>query len=536
MSASIRPSALPVNRRSGRVLYAVAAAGLLFLALFNLRDYPTTWFDEGSHLHVPQTLVRFGEYADYSSDGFRYYGPTIGVGPTVLLPIAAVYKVFGVGLLQGRLVIAAYLVLAVWLFFLLARSLGGVVFAGIAVALLLSSPTVAFVETGRQVLGEVPAMAFLLAGLLVWFSAWECRGGRLTLAGLLLAAAAVTKYQNLLVLAPTLLIAWVANAFYYRTARHRVFLIPGIIVASTFAAWQAILVLYLGPSTAAENFAALREASAGAAAAFSPELMKQAVRQLLSFQTYGGALLVAIAYGATQSFSRTRQSQQWSILFLLVACNLVWFVVASIGWPRYAFTGLVIAALFVARLFVDLLAHLMPADLNWRRWLSAGTYGLPLAISVWLLAFVMTGMAATALPVLRPPDNAPAAMAEYLNRTVPHDALIETWEPELGALTAHNYHYPPSRLLAVAVRHIWLRGPAPSVQYKLPENALPPYVVVGAFSRWVALYPTSTLERDYQRVTTIGEYELYQRKGQATIVGGDTRPPSIASSKTLDVN
>jgi len=511
------------------VLYAFAVAIVAFLALFNLRDYPTTWFDEGSHLHVPQTLVRFGEYADYSSDGFRYYGPTLGVGPTVLVPIAAVYKVFGTGLLQGRLVIVAYLLLAVWLFYRLGRSLGGTAFAVLALALLLSSPSLGFIETGRQVLGEVPATAFLLAGLFVWFSAWECRGGKLAIAGLLLGAAAVTKYQNLLALAPTLLLAWGANTFYFRAARHRVFLVPGVLVAATFAAWQAALVLYLGPSTAAENFAAVREASAGAAAAFSPELMKRGVRELLSFQTYGGALIVALAYAATRSVARTRESQQWSILFTLVACNLVWYVIASIGWPRYAFTGLVIAAYFVARLFLDLLARTIPADFNWRRWPSAAN-GLPLAVSMWLLVIVVPGMAAVALPVVRPPYNAPAEMAAYLDRTVPRELVIETWEPELGALTAHNYHYPPARLLAVAVRHIWLGGPGPAQQYNLPKDTLPPFVVVGAFSRWVGLYANSTLEADYQLVTTIGSYELYQLKRAQAIASSQGDSASVPTS------
>ena len=51
---------------------ALALAVLLFLSVYNLADYPLTWFDEGSHLHVPKTLVQFGVYADYSSEGFRY--------------------------------------------------------------------------------------------------------------------------------------------------------------------------------------------------------------------------------------------------------------------------------------------------------------------------------------------------------------------------------------------------------------------------------------------------------------------------------
>ena len=36
-----------------------------FLTFYNLTSYPVTWFDEGSHLHVPKTLIRFGVYADY---------------------------------------------------------------------------------------------------------------------------------------------------------------------------------------------------------------------------------------------------------------------------------------------------------------------------------------------------------------------------------------------------------------------------------------------------------------------------------------
>ncbi|MFN3762806.1 MAG: glycosyl transferase, partial [Anaerolineae bacterium] len=103
---------LKVNQKA--TMAALAVAVVLFLALYHLRDYPLTWFDEGSHLHVPKTLVRFGVYADYSSEGFRYYGPTIGVGPTVMLPIAAAFKLFGIGLLQARLVMVLYLLAAIY--------------------------------------------------------------------------------------------------------------------------------------------------------------------------------------------------------------------------------------------------------------------------------------------------------------------------------------------------------------------------------------------------------------------------------------
>lgn len=510
MFAALGP--LHLSRRT--IVRALATAALTFLALFNLSEYPTTWFDEGSHLQVPQTVVRFGEYAAHSSDGFRYYGPTIGVGPTVLLPIAAVYKLLGIGLLQARLVMAVYLVGAVCLFYVFARRFAGRPVALLAIALLVSSPTVAFLETGRQVLGEVPALCFLLGGLLVWFSAWTCRGARLTLAGLLLGAAAVTKYQNLIVLTPALTIAWAANAAYYRTARHRVFLLPGLIVAATFAAWQAALVLYLGPDTAAENLVALREATQGAAAAFSPDAMSRALRELLSFRTYGGLLPVALLYGATCSVARTRQSQQWGILFLLVTSNLAWYALASIGWPRYAFTGLAIGSLLVARLLVDLVERLAArVDRAGRpRWVAGRADGLAVAVAGWTFLIIMTGVVRVVTPIVRPPYNAPAAMAAFLNREVPHDAVIETWEPELGALTTHNYHYPPARLLAVAVRHVWLQGASPRTEYDVLTTERPPYVLVGTFARWVSLYSIEELERKYASLVRTGGYELFRRK------------------------
>src|SRR5260221_12832379 len=125
-SDSLHPSFAWVGARqltqlARRPMVAVASlAFVLFLVFYNLANYPLTWFDEGSHLHVPKTLILHGVYADFSSEGFRYYGPTVGVGPTVMLPIAAVFWAFGIGLLQARVVMALYLVAAIYVYFRLA--------------------------------------------------------------------------------------------------------------------------------------------------------------------------------------------------------------------------------------------------------------------------------------------------------------------------------------------------------------------------------------------------------------------------------
>ena len=115
-----------------RIIWGFALLFLLFLVFYNLTAYPVIWFDEGSHLHVPKTLVTYGEYADLSSEGFRYYGPTVGVGPTVMLPIALSFRLFGIGLLQARLVTVIYLLLAIPAFYGFANHLGGIKFATVA--------------------------------------------------------------------------------------------------------------------------------------------------------------------------------------------------------------------------------------------------------------------------------------------------------------------------------------------------------------------------------------------------------------------
>ena len=100
-------------------------------------------------------------------------------------------------------------------------------------------------------------------------------------------------------------------------------------------------------------------------------------------------------------------------------------------------------------------------------------------------------------------------MAEYLNAHLPTTVEIETWEPEMGFLTDHAYHYPPEDLLATAVAYIWRGGPSPSESYTFIQMEAPAFVLVGEFARWVGLYPAEVLESEYILVQTIGGYELY---------------------------
>jgi len=513
-TAAILPSQVRAHWQG--IVAAISILVVVFLCLYNLTDYPLMWFDEGSHLHVPKTLVRFGVYADYSSEGFRYYGPTVGVGPTVMLPIAALLKLFGIGLLQARLVMAAYLLAAIFVFYRVARQLGSSWFAWVATALLVTSRGVSLLKFGRQLLGEVPGFFFLIAGFSLWFAAWKrVEWWRLGLVGLLLGLAMVTKYQYLLFLAPTLVLAWLVNLLYYRSVPQRVFIVPGLIAAACFALWQAYQLVYLGPATIGENLVMLREAVSGAAMVFSPSRMAGSIKILFDPANYLGGLLPVLIYGFFCALPRKQEGQQWGIVLILVAVNLCWYVVASIGWWRYAFLGLAMSSLFVARFFNDLTDGFQLSGETTGEELRLGLLGLRLStlrvvLLLWLAAMIALPLGKSVWEIAVPSFNAPKAMATYMNEHVSRDAVVETWEAEMGFLTDHNYHFPPADLLNKAVRYYHFGGPHPLEEYNFVQTASPDYVLVGEFSEAVVLYPRDSLAKRYTLETKIGHYELYK--------------------------
>lgn len=502
---SVGPASMQAQSTAARRTWehvALAAIVLLgaLLALVNLPYAPPTWFDEGSHLHVPKTLVRHGVYADISSEGFRYFGPTIGVGPTVMLPVAAAFQIGGVGLTQGRLVIVAYLALALAALYLLARRLHGWPVAVLALLLALASRTLRYegmVEYGRQVLGEVPGVAFLLIGLLAYSGAiLQPRLARRNslLAGLAFGLALVTKNQFVLIVPTTLALLALLDWRYYRAGGWWVRLAPPALAVACFGAWTLAMLTFFGPDGFAANLAKTRQAAGGAIFVFDPDASWRAVRYLL--QVYGGLLIPGLAYSLWRSRERTRIALATLAPALMATLWIAWYV-TSLGWPRYAFPAVVLGAISVALLAVDLYRALIVRRRTAVAWLGAAYLGL----------VILAPLALSAQVVLTP-HYAAQQMAAYLDEHVPTDVVIETWEPELGVLTDHNYHYVPTELLDPAVRREWLGG-SPVVYDGL--DARPPYVLLGGFGMYTAIYPADVLARDYEVVYTAEPYTLLQR-------------------------
>ena len=496
----------------GRVLAAVAGVGLLaLLATWRLDAYPTTWFDEGSHLHVPRTLVLHGVYADISSEGFRYYGPTAGVGPTVLLPIAAAFKLAGVGLLQARLVVVAYLLLTVGLFYLLGQRLLSRSGALVATLLLVSSPGINLLVYGRQVLGEVPALAFLLAGLLAWERALTDpgRGGRwLGLAALGLGLCAMTKSQFALLLVPTFVVLLMVDRCYYRAAGPVAFLAPLAGVAGGVAAnLLAQVAPLIGSHDLATTLAVTREASAGAIFSLSPRRTLSAVKFLTGPEALAYLAVPGALYGLVRARERSRRGLFTAALTAFVLIGMLWFAVGSIGWPRYAFPALAIGALLTTLLLADLWAVLGAAGR------AGARRSLPLLAAFGLVLTIANPLLTALRDVATAGDRSPHQMAAYLQTEVPLSSVVETWEPELGLLTDHAYHSPPRGWLERAVRAQWLDQQDTPPAYDPRPEADVDYLVVGPFGKYTRQYDWLLKQTPNQRLASFGPYDLYQLGG-----------------------
>ncbi|HZE20618.1 MAG TPA: glycosyltransferase family 39 protein, partial [Desulfobaccales bacterium] len=185
--------------------------GLLILtgSFYNLANYPTIWWDEAIFAETAANLAEHDRYAFTveSPDQLHDLDFRISVGPAVILPVAAAYKLFGVSLTAGRMVAGAYLVLLFLALFLGVRRLWDPVTALLAVVLAFLGTDVLY--WGRSVLGDIPALGLFLFSVYFLSRAFESRSlWPLVLGGLFLGLAFDAKeFYGIACLPPLVLLA-----------------------------------------------------------------------------------------------------------------------------------------------------------------------------------------------------------------------------------------------------------------------------------------------------------------------------------------
>ena len=152
------------------ILFTIVLGCLIGLVFFvQLESIPTLWWDEGWTLILARNWVQQGFYGQIM-DGQRLSPGLAGHFP-VIASEALSFKIFGVGVWQGRLPFVLFGIIVLVLMFVTARILYNTSIAwGTLFLLIFTSMTTGLnpIIMGRQILGEILALIFLLSGFLCY--------------------------------------------------------------------------------------------------------------------------------------------------------------------------------------------------------------------------------------------------------------------------------------------------------------------------------------------------------------------------------
>ena len=251
-------------------------------------------------------------------------------------------------------------------------------------------------------------------------------------------------------------------------------------------------------------------------AAENSRLLLEAVRTNLLTTLWGsnlsrtallvtGMMMLGVVAGARHYF-RTRRSPrtaaQWAeaTMTLFVLLSTLWFGLLSVGWPRYAYVAYIFALLLVAKLAWDIVERLVLQ--------TDSAY--PAAIVILIAAVLATNL----IPLVQAERLTDATdVGHYIRDNIPEDAVIETWEWELGALSQHpRIHHPDQDYLFLAIRQFSHEKRSFDLGYD-PLQVNPDYIVTGPFSGWTHIYEAAHISEHFETVAHIGRYRVYKAIG-----------------------
>jgi 4-amino-4-deoxy-L-arabinose transferase-like glycosyltransferase len=501
-------TAIPTPRSRWVGWLTVFAFGVVIvLATANLEHYPRTWFDEGIHLQAARNLAETGRYGLASADGFRPFDTAVAVGPTVIAPTALIFRALGIGVIQGRLVPVAYLIIASLGLYALARQLYGSAVAPLAVFAFASATEVGPFANGRDAVGEVAAVAFVAWGTVALARATAREGGwwRYPLIGSTFGLAVLTKNQFVL-LVPTLVIVWLAGRGREDglQASRLLLLLGGLAIPEVlWLVWQ--FAILGGEAVLAHLHQAIDQSGGGSFLA--PLSWSLSALRVLLVAGAGGLGLIGVVYVwlTTLVSSKERRPER---LVMPVFCLtwLTWYVGFSAGWARYAVPAIAISSIFVAKLLGDLIDRLVTS----KRARVATPDPLYFVFAIAIGGALVTGIAQNGVAVLRARDTSPQDFAATIDRQVESGDAVESFEWEIDVLTRATYYHPPTQVMVDLIRQKSVgRATTTAADYSVPAGAT--YLVDGPFSKLTGVYRRELAQGGYERVASAGEYDLYRR-------------------------
>lgn len=474
------------------------------LSFVRLGHYPTiSGWDEGMYLLFAHNLAHHGEYATRHGDTFERLSPSGGTGPTLVVPVALALAVSDNQLTAARVITASYLLLALTGAYLLVRHLAGWPAAVASLALFLTAgyPAYDTLWMGRQVLAEVPAMAFLLLGIWVWFKSWHTSWHWTIVSSFLIAAAVVTKNQFLWVVGPTFALITLCDYCYYRQLRwhHRLAPIIGIIIG--YGSWGLLSLWIIGPE---ERTTYLETQSALTRALFWHFYPQRWLSNLAFLHDSGQwiTMFLALSYLLYQARQRAEVGLKQLTLLATTGLMLTSFVLISLPWARLLYPVLALSAICVAVSLGGVLATLREHR------------QLPTIFSALILLTVvaiLTGprLAQTTQRILTTSNSSVVRFADLVDEYVPEEASIGNWEWEVEFYSERTFVHPPYRLFAAQVDAVYNQRFSPMLdQPAIPDAA--EYLIIGPFADQTLTFSEDLEQRSHHLLAREGPYRLYQ--------------------------
>ncbi len=497
----------------------VIAFAIVAVALFaNLENTPPPWWDEGWTLVVAKSLALHDLYARPLGG---QPGPAgLSAQPPTTALVALAFRLFGVGLVQARLPMAAMTLLTLAILFALVSRLydRGLGLATIAAAALMSMhPQANPIMMGRQVLAEPMMLLLLVVAALFLFLALKRSLWFILPALLCWGIVPIVKAQVLPFWAVSLAVP-LGAALLKRQWRTVIVLVIGLVAG--YIVYQYLLVglgLWLAPRAISETpvYGQIETV------AFVPVLTNRwlAISNVLKFEI---PLVLGLAYGGWRFLRSWNHPETgayaWSVqlaLWSFGASWLAWYLIAAnAGIPRYLYPPAFLGSIFAAGLLRDL-----TDGFRWRRVLKRAASMLSrrrlTAVGLRMLGAILLVALAVPFTLLAlgwfyavDSNTSAEQMAQYINGNTPPSALIESYDSELFFFLEHPYHYPPDQTHLDLIQ----RTLDPSIRIKYdPLAANPDYLVVGPFGSGWRVYDEVLAGDSFRLLETRGAYRLYQR-------------------------
>jgi 4-amino-4-deoxy-L-arabinose transferase-like glycosyltransferase len=477
---------------------------IMTIVLTNLTSYPAiSGWDEGMYLSFAKNLANFGEYATNNGNTFERLLPAGGTGPTLIVPVALALSLGG-NLLAARLVIVAYFLIALAGAYILVKSIGNSTAAMLSILVFLIAGYKSYdtIWLARQVLAEIPAMAFLLFGIWMWYKSWQ-NGLKYLIAGsLLIGLSVITKNQLIWTLIPIFLLIYLIDRFYYRQLRWYHTIVPVLCIALAYGAWFLTSIWIVG-SAELQTYMDAQKALTNAT--FLNVSLHRWVNNLKFIKESDQwiIILISIGYCIYKCRTRTLAGLTNLILPLFAIVSTLTFIILNIPWPRYLYLPLAFSALCTGLAIYDFALYLNKV-LKTKK-------ALAFPVVILIIGSLIGPRIINDVNLIFTADDTNAIQfVNLIDQKIPKNAKVFGWEWELYFYTDRELYHPPFILFPTMIDQVYNgRNNNPILQQpRIPADT--DYLIIGPFASDTQVFTAELNKYQNKLIFNVGPYYLYK--------------------------